>query len=152
MKKLMIMVAALAAVCLVSCFKETKNTSEKDGAEGTAFSIEKFTDSLANVPDSAALAGLFEQAAAEVKALVDKGDIAGANALADQVKGAVEANKEKLSAIVPAASEMAETFLTMEGSAEGKVEGKTEDKVEDKAEGKTEDKTGVPAEEPAKEK
>ncbi len=111
MKKLMLMLAAVAALTFVSCDIKTA-TNNNAGADST-FTIENFTENLTNATDSAAVVGLLDKANAEVQALIAKGDTIGAQDLLAKIKEVIATNKEKLVAIVPSIEEVANKTITL---------------------------------------
>lgn len=122
MKKLLLMLAAVAAIGFVSCDTKTGTTTDETVADSTAFTIEKFADSLGTATDSTAIAGLLDQANAEVQALFAKGDTVAAQTLVQKIKEVIETNKEKLVAIVPGITEMVGNAITLpEGLKEAAV-------------------------------
>ena len=122
MKKLLLMLAAVAAIGFVSCDTKPGTTTDETVADSTAFTIEKFADSLGTATDSTAIAGLLDQANAEVQALFAKGDTVAAQTLVQKIKEVIETNKEKLVAIVPGITEMVGNAITLpEGLKEAAV-------------------------------
>ena len=113
MKKLLLMLAAVVAIGFVSCDTKSGSTTEGNGADSTAFTIEKFTENLGTATDSTAIAGLLDQANTEVQALFAKGDTLAAQNLIQKIKEVIETNKEKLVAIVPGITEMVSNAITL---------------------------------------
>lgn len=98
-------------MAFVSCDPNANKTQEN--ADSTAFSIENFTEQLANVNDSAAVVGLMDQANAEVQALFEKGDTVAAQTLIEKIKEVINTNKEKLAAIAPSFATLANDAIKL---------------------------------------
>lgn len=111
MKKLLFLFAAVAAMTFISCDPNANKAEEN--ADSTAFSIENFTEQLANVQDSAAVVGLMDQANAEIQSLFEKGDTVAATDLITKIKEVIETNKEKLAAIAPSFATLANDAIKL---------------------------------------
>ncbi len=108
MKKLLLMLAAVAALCFVSC--DDKKANQTETTEDSTFVVEKFAtslDSLAAASDSAGIATLLDGARVAVDNLMAKGDTVAANDLYAKIMQVIDTNKEKIVAAMPAFAEMA---------------------------------------------
>ena len=110
MKKLLLMFAAIAAMTFVAC--DTNANKEGENNEN-AFDVDQFTEALTTATDSATVADLLANANEEVRKLVETGDTEGAQTLLEKIKGIVETNKEKLTAIVPSIGTLVDQVVAL---------------------------------------
>ena len=102
MKKLLLMLAAVAAVTFVSCDNNANKTTE--GADSTtvaAYNVDQLDSLLANTTDTTAIQAMLNDANTEVQRLTEAGDTEGAKTLLEKIKEIVAKNKEKLAAAIP---------------------------------------------------
>ena len=69
MNKLLLAIAAIAAVSFVSC--DTKTATDNNQATDSVFTIEKFTEAIPTLRDSAAVADLMAKANGKIWKVVD---------------------------------------------------------------------------------
>ena len=100
MKKLLLMIAAVATLAFTSCDKAAQGGDEV--AAGDSINVENVEALLLNA-DSANVEGVFEAIKAKAEDLKAAGDTVAANGLLAKVQEVIDANKEKLAAIIPAA-------------------------------------------------
>jgi len=121
MKKLLLMVAAVAAMTFASC-DNTANKTEQTTDSVAAFNVEQFDSALANVTDSAAVVDLLNNANAEVQKLVEAGKNDEAQSLLAQIKEIVNKNTEKLTAIVPSIGTLVDQVVALPEGVKDVVE------------------------------
>lgn len=121
MKKLLLMVAAVAAMTFASC-DNTANKTEQTPDSVATFNVEQFDSALANVTDSAAVVDLLNNANAEVQKLVEAGKNDEAQSLLAQIKEIVNKNTEKLTAIVPSIGTLVDQVVALPEGVKDVVE------------------------------
>ena len=121
MKKLLLMVAAVAAMTFASC-DNTANKTEQTTDSLAAFNVEQFDSALANATDSAAVVDLLNNANAEVQKLVEAGKNDEAQSLLAQIKEIVNKNTEKLTAIVPSIGTLVDQVVALPEGVKDVVE------------------------------
>ena len=121
MKKLLLMVAAVAAMTFASC-DNTANKTEQTTDSVAAFNVEQFDSALANATDSAAVVDLLNNANAEVQKLVEAGKNDEAQSLLAQIKEIVNKNTEKLTAIVPSIGTLVDQVVALPEGVKDVVE------------------------------
>lgn len=100
MKKLLLMIAAVAALAFVACDKNANANAEEANEDSIAI------ENLINAPDSAAAIAALDALQKKAEDLKAAGDTIKANELLAKVKAAIDANKDKLTALVPAIGEV----------------------------------------------
>ena len=100
MKKLLLMIAAVAALAFVACDKNANANAEEANEDSIAI------ENLINAPDSAAAIAALDALQKKAEDLKAAGDTIKANELLAKVKAAIDANKDKLTALVPAIGEI----------------------------------------------
>ena len=121
MKKLLLMVAAVAAMTFASC-DNTANKTEQTTDSVAAFNVEQFDSALANATDSAAVVDLLNNANAEGQKLVEAGKNDEAQSLLAQIKEIVNKNTEKLTAIVPSIGTLVDQVVALPEGVKDVVE------------------------------
>ena len=111
MKKLLLAIAAIAAVSFVSC--DTKTATDNNQATDSVFTIEKFTEAIPTLQDSAAVADLMAKANDQVQKFLAAGDTVQALDLVGKIKEVIETNKDKLVALVPTITEFAGNAINL---------------------------------------
>ena len=97
MKKLFVMLAAVAAISFTSCKNEVANTDEAMTAE----SFQTELDSLVVAGDATAVEGLIEKSNKQIETLIAAGDTVAAKSLYQKIVEIVGTQKDKLDAIKP---------------------------------------------------
>ncbi|MBR6284703.1 MAG: hypothetical protein IKR25_10475 [Muribaculaceae bacterium] len=119
MKKLLLAIAAIAAVSFVSC--DTKTATDNNQATDSVFTIEKFTEAIPTLQDSAAVADLMAKANDQVQKFLAAGDTVQALDLVGKIKEVIETNKDKLVALVPTITEFAGNAINLPEDLKAKV-------------------------------
>ena len=97
MKKLLLMIAAVAALSFTACDNAAQNDNAAANTDSVpAFAVEQFDQALAAATDSAGVDSLITTANAEVQRLIEAGDNEGAANLLAQVKEIVAKNADKI--------------------------------------------------------
>lgn len=102
MKKLLLMLAAIAAFSFTACTGSAEG--EAQDADTSALTVEQFQEqlnALIEKGDTTEIQNLLTKSQDEVAALLAKGDTVGAQGFLDKVKEIINTNKEKLVALAP---------------------------------------------------
>ena len=106
MKKLLLMIAAVAALSFTACDNAAQNDNAAANTDSVpAFAVEQFDQALAAATDSAGVDSLITTANAEVQRLIEAGDNEGAANLLAQVKEIIAKNADKIKAFMPGITE-----------------------------------------------
>ena len=127
MKKLLLMIAAIAAISFTACNTENSEQATDENAvveDTTAMTPEAFQtqlDSLVTAGDTTAIQNLLTKSQEQVSALVAAGDTLGAKSFWEKVKEIVTGQKEKLVALAPSLGEVVDKAPALPENIKGIV-------------------------------
>ncbi len=115
MKKLLLMFAAIAAMCFTACTGCADN-GEAQAADTSALTIEQFQEqlnALIEKGDTLEIQNLLTKSQDEVAALLAKGDTVAAKGFLEKVKEIINTNKDKLVALTPSLGAVVDKAVEM---------------------------------------